>query len=193
MKTLAKNMNRRSIGNRKQKGIGLVEILIGLLISGVIIAAAYTTYQSISQNQERDALKSAVLNVISNAKSVKQQYKSYDGFTNTTVFNSAKMIDDRYRSTTDDQFVTPYSSDGLEFSSVDTATMIDGTVLVGANLYLETVIKDVPESLCGDTVDDFISSVTEVQVGGTRIATNSAKDTACSSVSTTVDITLISQ
>ena len=185
-------MKRNTIARKNQQGWTLIETLVTLMFVGVLAASAYSTYQSMTENQERSEFNSTIIKALGNAKSVKQQWGSYAGFSNTTVFNSKKMISAKYRSENDGQFTTPYSDNGIEFSPANSATMMDGTVLSGNDKYLQTIIKSVPSNLCSDTVDDFIASVLEVRVGGTRISGTEAKDAACSSASNSINITLIS-
>ncbi|MDN3661086.1 type IV pilin protein [Vibrio agarivorans] len=166
---------------KKQKGIGLIGVVLAVIIVGIISAVAVNQYNQQEAATNRDNLRMELLRFFGTMKENKRAYGSYAGTTNQSVYQSAKLISDMYKSTTANQFITPYTDDGLDFAPVSTATDRSGKSFTSANNYIQVTLKDVPIEMCADTVDDYIDAVVQVNVGGTRIDGIAARDTACAS------------
>ncbi|MBF4437896.1 prokaryotic N- methylation motif domain protein, partial [Vibrio anguillarum] len=107
--------------------------------------------------------------VTDNAPEMKRAFGSYAGVDNAFVYNSTKMVEVTTKSPTSNQFITPYSTDGLTIAPTNATQMVNGTNLTGTNRFLMVTIKSVPKHQCQDTVLDFFNSALEVRVGTVRV------------------------
>lgn len=174
---------------RKQKGIGLIPLVLAIIIVSIITSVAINQYNQQEAATNRENLRMELLRFFGTMKDNKRAYGSYAGTTNQSVWQSSKLISPMYKSNTANKFITPYTDDGLDFAPVSTATDRSGKQFTSANNYIQVTLKDVPLEMCADTVDDYIDAVVQVNVGGTRIDGIATRDTACAS-GTKVNIVL---
>ncbi|ELP5729335.1 type II secretion system protein [Vibrio vulnificus] len=178
--------------SKKQTGFTIVEALIVIVILAIVLGVAYNRYANWKQSNNREIVKNMITKVLDNAPQTRNARGSFDGVNNAYVYNSARLSLSNHRSPTANQFITPYSSNGITWEAVNGATLLDGTTLSATNQYLKGTIHSVPQALCVDTVEDFIDKVLEVQVAGTRI-THANTATQCAAAGTTTDIAVIGQ
>lgn len=183
--------NRRTLPQRRKSlGFTLVEAGLVAALFSVAALAVMSSFQDKSRAQERQALRNNIIQFFAVAEQTKQSWGDYDGFSNSTVWQSDKLLPSAMKSSSEGKFITPYSDDGLTFSASDSAIDITGDSYSKNNGFVSVVIADVPSRDCNDTVEDYIGQVMQVDVGSTRIGDLAARDSACSSVNNTTDITL---
>ncbi|EGQ9239483.1 MULTISPECIES: hypothetical protein [Vibrio] len=174
----------------KQRGnYILLGLVLAVIIGGILTAQAVSSYNQQTASTERDNLRQEMLRFFATMKENKRAYGSYVGTNNQSVWQSNKLISQTYKSTTANQFVTPYTDDGIDFAPVSTATDRTGKTFTSANNYIQVTLKDVPIEQCSDTVDDYIDVVTQVMVGTSRVHSIPTRDAACAS-GTKVNIVL---
>ncbi|MCC2524946.1 MULTISPECIES: hypothetical protein [Vibrio] len=183
-------MKRLSSNKSRQKGLSLIEVVLGTLLIATATIAAYGTYKSNATSQASGQMKDAIVTFFARVTQEKQQWGDYNGFSNTSVWRSDSYLPATMKSTVTDQFITPYSQNGLTFGVASTVTDRSGQTTNIANGFISVIIEDVPAGRCLDEVRNYIDKVIQVQVGATRIVSKAAMDTTCAAVAGTTDITL---
>lgn len=186
-------MRKVSINNapkKKQRGMSLPSAVFGMALGAIVLISLVAIYQQRVRVTEREQFREEMLRVFGELKSSKITYRTYQGTSNQSVYQSDRMINQQYKSPTANQFTTPFSDNGLTFVPVGSATNRAGNTFTSANNYIQVTIADVPIEQCSDVVDDFMEAVVQVNVGTTRVHTIATRDAACSTGST-VDVVLI--
>ena len=176
----------------KQKGVTIIGALIAIVIGGIITAGLYELYANWEKTNKTEKAVAIINKAFDNLPDLKQAFGSYNGLNNTVVYNSMEIVLENTKSPTVDTFRTPFSTDGLVFSSVDSATLTSGRVLAGTNQFAQIVMNDVTDELCLDIVTDTFDRALEIQVGTTRVADVGAAATQCAAVGTTTNLVFIS-
>lgn len=83
---------RRLLGLKKQRGVTLLEIGLGLVIALVIFGILFQVFTSTSQSQQADQAQKTLLALVTGAKSLAQNGR-YTGLTTTVMINSGKVPD----------------------------------------------------------------------------------------------------
>lgn len=176
----------------KQKGVTVVGALIAIVIGGIITAGLYELYANWEKTNKTEQAVGIINKAFDNLPDLKQAFGTYNGLNNTVVYNSMEIVLENTKSPVADAFTTPFSTDGLTFSSVDSATLISGRVLTAVNQFAQIEMHDVTDELCLDIVTDVFDRALEIQVGTTRVADVGAAATQCAAVSQTTDLVFIS-
>ena len=176
---------------KKQSGMVLIEwLVVGVLIA-IASVAAYNTLARETTVTESSQMRDALVNLFAKVKAVKSQWGDYNGYTNASFYLSDELLPASMKSTAANQFVTPYSENGLTFLPVSTVTNINGQTFNGTDGWLSVVIRNIPEGNCVDEVKRYLDKVIQVNVGSTRIDGQAALDAACGAASGTINITVI--
>ncbi|CCO46819.1 exported hypothetical protein [Vibrio nigripulchritudo SOn1] len=178
-------------GKKKQSGVAIVQFVLAGLLTALALTAAYSSYQSNQRAQQSDLMMDSLVSFFAKVKVVKRQWGSYVGFSNTSVWGSDEYLPQTMKSAVADQFVTPYSQNGLVFGTANTATDRNGNSTTLTNGFVTATIVDVTSERCVDEVENYVDKVIQVNVGTTRIASKAAMDTACAAITGTTNITLI--
>ncbi|MDD9175991.1 prepilin-type N-terminal cleavage/methylation domain-containing protein [Aliivibrio sp. S3MY1] len=186
-----RNRNMRFPQKKKNAGWTLVEIVIAIVIAGILAAGGYNVYSNWQQNQKSESMLSILNKSFDTLPKMKTTYGSYDGLNNAYAYTSKRIVLDTTKSPTANKFVTPFSTDGLTYDSVDSATLKSGRVLSGTDQFISIIANDVEGDLCQDIVEGMFARIDEIRVGSTRVATAPAITTACAAAGTSINITFI--
>lgn len=176
----------------KQNGVTVVGALIAIVIGGIVTAGLYELYANWEKTNKTEESVGIINKAFDNLPDLKQAFGTYNGLNNTVVYNSMEIVLENTKSPVVDTFTTPFSTDGLTFTSVDSATLISGRVMAGVNQFAKIEMHDVTDELCLDIVTDVFDRALEIQVGTTRVAEVGAAATQCAAVATTTDLVFIS-
>ncbi|MGD8116838.1 hypothetical protein [Vibrio sp. TRT 29B02] len=185
------NTKVRVKNGKKQSGVTLLQFALVAILGTGIATYTYTQYQQNQRSQQSEQMMDSLVGFFAKVKVVKQQWGTYQGFSNTSVWNSDEYLPATMKSAVRDQFVTPYSQNGITFGTTNTATDLSGTSTTLTNGYVTAVIANIPAERCIDEVENYIDKVIQVNVGTTRISGKAAMDTACAAITGTTNITLI--
>ncbi|MCG9578612.1 hypothetical protein L1D14_20550 [Vibrio tubiashii] len=175
----------------KQAGAALLEYTVYAAIVGMAIIAVYEWYARNQTTKESELMRDSLVSFYTKVTAVKQQWGHYNGYSNTSVWQSDELIPATMKSTVRGQFITPYSPNGLTFAPVSTITDRNGRTFNTPNAWLSATILNVPEGNCSDEVGRYVDKFVQVNVGTTRITGQAALDAACGAVSGTTSITII--
>lgn len=186
-----RNRNIRFSQKKKNGGWTLIEIVIAIVIAGILTGGIYNLYSNWQKNKKTDDILTIINKSFDTLPKMKTTYGSYDGLGNAYVYTSERIVLSTVKSPTANQFVTPFSTNGLTYDSVDSATLKNGRVLSGTDQFASLIVSDVEGALCQDIVEGMFARIDEIRVGSTRVATAPAITTACAAAGTSINITFI--
>ncbi|WP_390240798.1 prokaryotic N- methylation motif domain protein [Vibrio sp. R78045] len=189
--TNRRNLKMKSTRN-KQKGVSIVGAILVVVMGSIGLAVIYGMYANWEEGNKTRTAVAMVNKAFDNLPALKETYGTYDGLSNQVVYNSNEIVLEDDKSVTADEFVTPFSTNGLTFTSVDSATLINGRVLSGVDQYAQITMSEVTNTLCQDIVQGLFERALEIRVGTTRVATMPAVTTQCAAAGTTTNLVFIS-
>lgn len=160
------------VSGKKQKGISLIEIMIGLAILSVSVLGVFSVYSTVKTSSENQAELKNIQSIVAKVRSMFAGRNNYTGVSATMVRN-ANGIPTAMVSGTD--VVHSWSSTGI--------TIAVGTPTSTFNLTYPAV----PTANCIELVNTLQGSMNSITVGstavGTTVGTNDAA-TLCAAAAT---------
>lgn len=192
IKRIYQNMNRVP-RNQKQAGMALPQTIMALAIIAAATAVSVQEYNTYQRKKDVAQLVDVCQKVKVAQETYVQQWKHFKGFSNSDVWRNDGWVPEAIKNSVEDQFLTPYSDDGIAFAEAATVTNRDGKTFNSAAAtprWLQTTFSELDTNSCMAFVDAIIGDALQVTVGSTRIVTNPQKVTACKA-GTSVSVAVI--
>lgn len=184
-------MKTHASRNKKMQGYTLPEMIVGVIVAALIAIGIWAWYANFTINKEVRNTIEIVDKIVQNAPTIKKTYGTYENIDTLYIWGSSRYLDATNKSTTAGQIFTPYSTDGITVEPMNSATMVNGRVLSGTNMFLGTTMNDVNANACQDLAEYYFKTAVELRVGTTRVADPTAINTECNGATDTIDITVI--
>lgn len=184
-------MKTHASRSQKMKGFTLPELIVAIIVIAVSAMGVWAWYANNTINNEVKTTQSIVDKIVQNAPAIKKTYGTYENIDTLYIWGSSRYLDATYKNPTAGQIMTPYSTDGITVEPMNSATMVNGRVLSGTNMFLGTTMNDVNANACQDLAEYYFKTAVELRVGTTRVADPTAINTECNGATDTIDITVI--
>ncbi len=169
--------------HKKRKGaLFSTEMQLVMAFVGIIVAVIATTMGDESEANLISDAEKALISAQQKAKQNMGGFDNYTGFSTSDCWDK-NLFPTSWKSSTHDEFTTPFSDNGLTCGAVDTATNIAGITSTGTGKYITFTFSGVETEQCNQLVSRVFQNFVEIQVAGTRINSNTTLNAQCSSAS----------
>ncbi|MDA0146197.1 hypothetical protein OCT63_18380 [Vibrio sp. RW] len=179
-------------GGKHRKRFGAlfsIEYAVVLAAVGVTVGYMLSTQGDTNEATLVNNAKTDILQAVEKARKTNGTFDDYSTFNNTDCYDK-DIFPSSWRSSTQDEFTTPFADDGLTCGSADSATNKAGITTTGTGKFFTFAFSNVETSQCNNLVGALFEQMIEIQVEGTRIDGNNTMKTQCASADE-VTVTLI--
>ncbi len=170
-------------GGKHRKRFGAlfsIEYAVVLAAVGVTVGYMLSTQGDTNEATLVNNAKTDILQAVEKARKTNGAFDDYSTFNNTDCYDK-DIFPSSWRSSTQDEFTTPFADDGLTCGSADSATNKAGITTTGTGKFFTFTFSNVETSQCNNLVGALFEQIIEIQVEGTRIDGNNAMKAQCAS------------
>ncbi|WP_318515609.1 hypothetical protein [Photobacterium leiognathi] len=190
MKLRSKTLSRSP---KRQVGMGLPTLLMGIVIIGAMTAKGIEMYNGWKLENDVDTVVESSRKVGQGLDAYKRQWKHFNGFANSDVWNSPQLYTESLRSPVADQFNTVFSDNGIQYAPVTSVTNRAGknfTSPTAKPMWVQQSYSGITTGACYMAVDKLIGEALQISLNGTRIHDNATKKSECDKAGDTTGATL---